>query len=138
FGPPHCRTRSFWRWNPGERDPGGRLTTPASRPSAARGAAAPRRDRCRRRGRAEPRWCGRARRGGRRSAPTACGRRSRECFLRDREVALVAREPLALLGRVELEVGEGVLVRAVLVLGTVGQVVAHRLRGVGRKLAPER
>ena len=47
-------------------------------------------------------------------------------------------EPLAFDRRVECEIGERVLVRAVLVLRPAGEVVAHRLRGVGRQRPAER
>ena len=49
-----------------------------------------------------------------------------------------ARESFAFRHRIQLEVREGVLVRAVLVLRATGEVRAHRLRGLRRERAPER
>ena len=118
--------------------PGARATTPSSTRPAARGGAAPR---------------------GRRPAvagnggdvivrPSSSSRATNSCqrsqighvrfthderLLGHREVPLVAGEPLAFDDGIETEVGERVLVLAVLVLRPTGEVRAHGVGGLGRE-----
>src|SRR3954452_1273224 len=143
LGPPHCSTRSFCRWNIGARG-----SWCASDHSIQHTA-------CRARWRSPSRSsAGVAGNGGAvivrpssSSRATNSCQRSRSvlmpapscrCLLGHGEVPLVAGEALALDGGIETEVGERVLVLAVLVLRSTGEVRAHGIGGRGRERRPER
>src|SRR3954452_25573934 len=143
LGPPHCRTRSFWRWNIGARGSwcasghssqhtvwSARWRSPSISSASVAGNGGTVISR--------PSWSSRATKSCHflRSAVTSL--LSRDRLLGHAEVTLIAAEALPLDGGVEPEIGEGVVVLAVHVLRTAGEVRAHGVGGLGRQRFAER